>query len=508
MVAQLRQIEVVAADAGAERRDQRADLLGAQHLVEARALDIEDLAAQGQHGLEFAVASLLGAAAGRVALDDEKFGAVLGAVGAVGELTGQAQLLHRGLARDFLLGAAAQPLLGAFGDEVEQLVGLQRVAGQPVIEGVLDGLLDDALGLGGGKAVLGLALEFRLAHEHAEHAGGAHHHVIRGDGGGALALADALGVVLQAAQQRAAHAGFMRAAIGRRHGVGVGRQEAVGIGGPRDGPFAGAMRAVAAGLAGEDVGMHQRVGVNGGGEIILQAAGEVEFILGGDFLDALEQLRRALPADFDAAEQIGLRARHLEQALRLEGGLGAEDIGVRLEADARAAAVVDLAEVLELALRVAAFEAHAIEFLAARDFDLGVEFAARMQRAHDDFERRLLREFGMGIDGDATAVVGDGQEAVGGELHLDEVGMAGQRLVHGVVDDFGEQVVQRLLVGAADIHARPSPYRLQALEHLDVAGGIAVLGAAPGGDLQVRLRVPLGFRLGSPKEVVVLGFCC
>ena len=64
VVAQLVDVELLAADAGAERGDQRADLLAAQHLVEARALDVEDLAAQRQHRLEFAVAALLGGAAG------------------------------------------------------------------------------------------------------------------------------------------------------------------------------------------------------------------------------------------------------------------------------------------------------------------------------------------------------------------------------------------------------------------------------------------------------------
>ena len=204
------------------------------------------------------------------------------------------------------------------------------------------------------------------------------------------------------------------------------------------------MGAVAAGFAGEDIGMHQRVGVNGGGEIILQAAGEMEAVLGRHVLDALEQFGIAAPADFDAAEQIGLRARHLEQALRLERRLGAENVGVGLEADAGAAAVVDLAEVFELALGMAALETHPIEFLAARDLDLeprgervddgdadavqaarglvdlGVEFAAGMQRAHDDFERGLLRKFRMRIDGNAAAVVGDGQKAVGGQFDLDE----------------------------------------------------------------------------------------
>src|SRR5437588_3942857 len=150
-------------------------------------------------------------------------------------------------------------------------------------------------------------------------------------------------------------------------------------------------------------------------EEILRSAREMEAVFGRNIFDALQELRRAAPADLDTAEQISLGARHLEQALRLERGLGAEDVGIRLEADARAAAVVDLAEVFELALGMAALEGHAIELLAARDFDLeprgqrvhhgdadamqaarglvdlGIEFAAGMQRAHDNFKRRLHR---------------------------------------------------------------------------------------------------------------------
>ena len=52
--------------------------------------------------------------------------------------------------------------------------------------------------------------------------------------------------------------------------------------------------------------------------------------------------------------------------------------------------------------------------------------------------------------------------------------MAGDRLVHRVVEDFGDQMVQRALVGAADIHAGPAADRLQPLEDLDVLGGIAL----------------------------------
>ena len=85
----------------------------------------------------------------------------------------------------------------------------------------------------------------------------------------------------------------------------------------------------------------------------------------------------------------------------------------------------------------------------------------------------------MRVDRNAAAVVGDGDEAVGLHLDLDPVGVAGQRLVHGVVDDFGEQVVQRLLVGAADIHAGAAAHRLEPFQHLDVLGGIAGLADEP-----------------------------
>ena len=60
VVAQLLDVEVLAADAAAERRDHRLDLVAAQHLVEARLLDVQDLALDRQDRLESPVASLLG----------------------------------------------------------------------------------------------------------------------------------------------------------------------------------------------------------------------------------------------------------------------------------------------------------------------------------------------------------------------------------------------------------------------------------------------------------------
>jgi hypothetical protein len=116
-------------NAATDRLHQIGKLGVGGELVFRRRGDVEDLATQGQNGLGLAVARLLGAAAGAVAFDDEQLGAFRGRIGAVGELAGQAELLHRRLAGNFLFGAAAQPLVGALDHEFQELVGLQRVTG-------------------------------------------------------------------------------------------------------------------------------------------------------------------------------------------------------------------------------------------------------------------------------------------------------------------------------------------------------------------------------------------
>ena len=110
----------------------------------------------------------------------------------------------------------------------------------------------------------------------------------------------------------------------------------------------------------------------------------------------------------------------------------------------------------------------------------------------------------MRIDRDAAAVVGDGQKAVGAQFDLDERRMPGKRLVHGVVDDFGEQMMQRLFVGAADIHAGAAAYRLEPFEHLDIGRGVAGLGVA-----RARRRPGrrAALRFGPEQIIGGLGFC-
>ena len=76
----------------------------------------------------------------------------------------------------------------------------------------------------------------------------------------------------------------------------------------------------------------------------------------------------------------------------------------------------------------------------------------------------------------AAAIVADGQPVAPLEVEIDAVRVAGHGLVHRIVEDLGGQMVQRALVGAADIHAGAVPDRLQPFENLDIGGIISVGG--------------------------------
>src|ERR1700745_2975328 len=106
----------------------------------------------------------------------------------------------------------------------------------------------------------------------------------------------------------------MASAVRVWNGVAVGIEKAVGIGGPADGPLHCAVRADLAGAAGENVGMDEGGAGECFGQIVLESIGEMKRSLFGHLLDAAKDLLGARPADFDAAEQVSLRARHLENA--------------------------------------------------------------------------------------------------------------------------------------------------------------------------------------------------
>ncbi len=73
----------------------------------------------------------------------------------------------------------------------------------------------------------------------------------------------------------------------------------------------------------------------------------------------------------------------------------------------------------------------------------------------------------MRINRHPAPIVADGDGMIGGQLHLDPIGMARHGLIHGVVEDFGHQMMQRALISAANIHTRPFADGLQPLQHLN-----------------------------------------
>jgi len=83
---------------------------------------------------------------------------------------------------------------------------------------------------------------------------------------------------------------------------------------------------------------------------------------------------------------------------------------------------------------------------------------------------------GLDVDRDTPAVVADLDRPVVQQQHLDPVTGAGQSLVDAVVDDLPQAVHQPSGVGRADVHAGTLPHSFQALEHLEVPGGVVGCG--------------------------------
>src|SRR5262249_43193435 len=99
------------------------------------------------------------------------------------------------------------------------------------------------------------------------------------------------------------------------------------------------------------------------------------------------------------------------------------------------------------------------------------ELPAGVQRGEDDLSRGLA-DLRMPFHGDAAAVVDDGAAVVGVQGDGDALGVAGDRLVDGVVHDLVDQVVQPTGAGRPDVHAGSLANRLEALEDGDVLGAV------------------------------------
>ena len=160
----------------------RLDLVAAEHLVEARLLDVQDLALERQDRLEAAIASLLGRSAGRLALDDVELAQRRIAFLAVGQLAGQRAAVERALAAH-QVARLARRLAGARRVDglADDPLGDRRVLFEVRAELVVDDRLDDALDLGVAELGLGLAFELRLRNLDADDRGQPFADVVAGD---------------------------------------------------------------------------------------------------------------------------------------------------------------------------------------------------------------------------------------------------------------------------------------------------------------------------------------
>ena len=233
VVAELAGVEIVFADAGAERGDDGANFFVAEHFVVARLFDVEDFALERQDGLIFAVAAHFGGAAGGFSLDDEEFAARRIAFLAIGELAGQAAGIHGGFAAGelarFAGGFAGAGGVDALADDAARDGG---VLVKPLAELFVDELLDVALDVAI-ELALGLAFELGLRQAHADDGDETFAHVVAGDGDFVFLLLEHAGggsEIVDGARERGAEAGKVRAAIDGVDGVGEGKDVfAVGV---------------------------------------------------------------------------------------------------------------------------------------------------------------------------------------------------------------------------------------------------------------------------------------
>ena len=222
VIAQLVDVELIP-DAGAERDDQRVELVVAVDLVGARLFDVEHLAPHRQDRLEAAVAALDGRARGAVALDDVDLAQRRVALVAVLQLVGHLAGLQPRLAAHGFLGLA-RGLAGAVGHHGLLQNGLCRgrvlleIGGELVVYDAVDQRAD----IGVAQLLLGLALKLGLGQLDGNDGGDALAHVLAGDL--VVALDDVgLGAVgVDHAGERGLEAGLVHAALGGVDVVGEG----------------------------------------------------------------------------------------------------------------------------------------------------------------------------------------------------------------------------------------------------------------------------------------------
>ena len=465
----------------------------------AYALDVQDLAAQGQNRLDIAATAILGRTACGVTLDDEQLGHLGIAHGAVGQLAGQARRLEQALAARGLASltrgvAGLGRLLGLL-DDLARLLGVfLEVVGKPLRHH----LAHERAHEGAAQLGLGLALELRVGKLHGDDRRQALAHVVAREVG-VLLLQDVLlaRVIVDHAGECCAEALEVHAAL-RRVDVVREAHDRLGVRGVplhRDLDLAGA------------VGRQPRLGRAGKVDGLLQAVGNVLALV--QELDEVDDAAR-VAVFVHARRQLALVLEHDLQVLVQEGRLlqtvaqdvvvvdgGLEDLVIRPKRRGGARGL-GRAHLDHLLRGLTAGELHLVDLAVAahlNDHLLGqrvhdrhadavqaaghlvrrvVELAARVQDGHNDLERRDLLHRVL-VHRDATAVVDDGDGVIGVNRDLDLGAEARHGLVDGVVDDLPHQVVQAAGACGTDVHARALADSLKTLEDLDFASAVFIL---------------------------------
>jgi hypothetical protein len=437
---------------------------------------------------------LLGRPAGRVSLHDEQLRQRGVLDRAVGELPRQGRVLERGLAPRQVTGLP-RGLASSRGVDclLKDPPPLARVLLEELAQLAIDRLLDEPLDRRVAELGLRLALELRIAKLHRDDRGEALADVLAAQIG-VLLLQEAFlaRVGIQGAGERRAEAGEMRAAL-----VGV---DVVCEG--EDGLLVGRvplhrdLDLTVVGLVVEVDGLavqHVLVLVEVGHEVN-DAALVLEGLplSGAPLVDELdtqvpgqegglpEALHQRLVVEDHVLEHLAVG----EKRDRRPGLLG---LGALLQIALRRPALVillpDVAVPPDLEvkpLREGVDDRDADPVKAARDLvaTAVAELAAGVQRRHHDLGRRALLLLVL-LDGDAAAVIGDGDAVVRMQRDADLVAVAGDRLVNRVVDDLVDEVVQPSWAGRPDVHPGTQADGLEPLEDGDVLGAVPVARRAP-----------------------------
>ena len=220
-------------------------------------------------------------------------------------------------------------------------------------------------------------------------------------------------------------------------------------------------------------------------------------VLAGGFV------RGALIAQGDAHAciQKAFFPQALEQGIIIIFGGFAEHFGIRLKSNGGAVGGSS-PDAAQLAVRLAAVEAlfifrtvaahthpqplragvyhagaHAVQtagHLVAGIF--AAKLAAGVQHGEHNGHRRQAG-IGLHIHGNAAAVIHHFNDVVRLDGHLDMVTVASQRFVDGVIHDLVHQMVQAPRAGGTDVHTGALAHSLQALQNLNFAAGVLMVGS-------------------------------